>query len=192
MASGGAPTPPGCVAANHARGRRTGRGRELPAAVQDGDAANLHRIPSFVPLSRRLMTAPLGGRGDRNIVRSMRNVNGGISSQHHNSYLGIGRRWRKRCAGFFKYVRLPFSHFWHLRQILLPQHSVQNMRTDQHYVASVRVKPAARRCRESRFPAFRFKPVRRRRLLFVSRPMRGRPPSMAVGAVLSAMIVDRH
>ena len=73
---GGAPAPPECVAANHARGRRTGHVRELPAHAQESGAANLHRALPFVPLSRRLMRAPSADEvnGDivlgRNIVKS--------------------------------------------------------------------------------------------------------------------------
>jgi hypothetical protein len=58
VASGGAPTSPESVAANHSRGRHTGRGPELPGAVQEGRPANLHRTPSFVPPPRRLMKRP--------------------------------------------------------------------------------------------------------------------------------------
>jgi hypothetical protein len=59
LAAGGAPPPPGSVAANHTRGRRTGQAPELPDPAQDGRAAHLRRAPPFVPLSRRLMRAPL-------------------------------------------------------------------------------------------------------------------------------------
>jgi len=54
---GGAPTWPGAVLARHGRGRRTGRGPELPGAVQEGDAAHLHGTPSFVPPAQRLATS---------------------------------------------------------------------------------------------------------------------------------------
>src|SRR5262245_39319057 len=69
VASGGAPTWPGCVAANHARGRRTGHGPELPAAVQEDDAAHLHGTSFLRPaLTTPHDSAPLTGRGEGTIV----------------------------------------------------------------------------------------------------------------------------
>jgi hypothetical protein len=68
VATGGAPPSPECRLARPARGRRTGHGEELPLHAQEGDAAHLRGTPSFVPLSRRLMKAPLSGRGVWTII----------------------------------------------------------------------------------------------------------------------------
>jgi hypothetical protein len=69
---GGAPTPPGCVAANHARGRRTRRGGELPRAVRRSREAHLRSALRPAPPSRRLMMAPLGEQGARRISPVLR------------------------------------------------------------------------------------------------------------------------
>lgn len=72
---GGAPAPPECRLAKPTRGRRTGHPRELPAHAQEGRAAKPRRALPFVPLPRRLMRAPLGGRGDGDIVLDRNIVN---------------------------------------------------------------------------------------------------------------------
>ena len=61
---GGAPAPPECRLAKPARGRRTGHARELPAHAQGRHRRISGNALPFVPHSRRLMRAPLGGRGD--------------------------------------------------------------------------------------------------------------------------------
>ena len=62
-APGGAPAPPGCEGANLARGRRTGRGTGITGRRPPKDPPVVGLLLRFVPPSRRLMRAPLDGRG---------------------------------------------------------------------------------------------------------------------------------
>ena len=66
---GGAPTPPECgTCVSPARRRRTGRGPGFPRAPSTGTDAASPAPSRFVPPPRRLMKAPLGGRGEEDIL----------------------------------------------------------------------------------------------------------------------------
>ena len=65
---GGAPAPPECVAANHARGRRTGsKAGNCPAPNHRGQGRISGPPPRSAPPAERLRKAPLGERGGRSL-----------------------------------------------------------------------------------------------------------------------------